>query len=508
VAKLNPSAGLVWHTFLGGPHMDYSLGIGIDSDRNVYVGGRSVANWGSPATAQAGYGTWDAFAARLDADGNLVWNTFLGQPNYCYAFEKDDRGYLYWTGICFASFGNPVNPYLSNDIYVVKMDLNGSRVWNTFLGSASSNDQGEGITVDRNGEVFVVARCDATWGTPVRPHAGGRDGMVARLSASGQLRWHSFLGSSGTDYAYDVAVNNNGRVFVVGYSDATWGTPLSPYAGTEDGYVAALDQNLILSGNVMTAASEPVPGVAILFSQSATDELTNIAGRYGRSIAYGWSGTVTPQLEGYRFEPQQRSYRHITWDQTGQDFTAIKLPLPRISGTIVDVNGFALAGVRLTVTGVDQVIETAADGTFTVEVPFGWSGTIIPTLPLYDFTPASLEYNDVAASISNLTVTGRAVLSLSGIQQIERTWLMQIPYNTIQVRLARNDPDAQTFVLLRARNGGDFSAIQEFSYSSFSNNTWTFVDKNIEKGRSYVYKIAVIDRQGNQVYLSPGISIP
>ena len=55
--------------FLGGSEGDYGLAVAVDGSGNVCVSGYSDATWGSPV--QAYTGSWDAFAAKLDSDGNL-----------------------------------------------------------------------------------------------------------------------------------------------------------------------------------------------------------------------------------------------------------------------------------------------------------------------------------------------------------------------------------------------------------------------------------------------------
>jgi hypothetical protein len=42
------------------------------------------------------------------------------------------------------------------------------------------------------------------------------------------LTWNTFLGGSGTDYGRSVAVDGSGNVYVAGYSNASWGSPVSP----------------------------------------------------------------------------------------------------------------------------------------------------------------------------------------------------------------------------------------------------------------------------------------
>jgi hypothetical protein len=51
------------------------------------------------------------------------------------------------------------------------------------------------IVVDASGNAYVIGTSDAVWGTnPVRPFQGGSDAFVARLSPSGALQWLTFLG--------------------------------------------------------------------------------------------------------------------------------------------------------------------------------------------------------------------------------------------------------------------------------------------------------------------------
>src|ERR1700722_3923219 len=69
-------ASLVWNTFSGGPADDDLRGMVVDSLGNSYVTGASLQNWGTPI--QPLQGVADAFLAKIDTDGNLVWNTFVG----------------------------------------------------------------------------------------------------------------------------------------------------------------------------------------------------------------------------------------------------------------------------------------------------------------------------------------------------------------------------------------------------------------------------------------------
>ena len=50
------------------------------------------------------------------------------------------------------------------DAFTAKLNVSGGLQWNSFLGSAGSQDYGQGIAVDGIGNVFVAGRSEAVWG--------------------------------------------------------------------------------------------------------------------------------------------------------------------------------------------------------------------------------------------------------------------------------------------------------------------------------------------------------
>jgi hypothetical protein len=115
----------------------------------------------------------------------------------------------------------------------------GALQWDTFLGG-SDEDLGFGIAVDTSGNVYVAGYSWGPWGSPVCPFAGSADAFAAKLNNSGALQWNTFLGSSSTEYCFAMAADKGGNVYVVGDSYATWGSPVRPYVGGFDAFVAKI----------------------------------------------------------------------------------------------------------------------------------------------------------------------------------------------------------------------------------------------------------------------------
>jgi len=254
---------LTWNTFLGGTSSDNGYGIAVDGSGNVYVAGVSQATWGSPIRDYSG-GNGDAFAAKLDGTGNLMWNTFLGGnlQDVGHAIAVDGNGNVYVAGYSDATWGAPVRAYLGDyDAFAAKLDGSGNLIWNTFLGGSdkvnpNKGDIGHAIAVDGSGNVYVTGYSNDTWGSPIRAYTNSRDAFAAKLNGSGNLAWNTFLGSGGDDFGWGIAVDGSGNSYVAGEACGSWGSPVRAYAGWCDGFAAKLDNSGSLAWNTFLGCSE------------------------------------------------------------------------------------------------------------------------------------------------------------------------------------------------------------------------------------------------------------
>ena len=289
----NPDHSLVidptlqWNTFLGSSGGEEGCGIAVDASGNVYVTGYSDATWGSPVSGFSGDSESDAFVAKLNSGGVLQWNTFLGSSGdeEGYGIAVDASGNVYVTGYSCGDGdwgSSAVNGHAGScDAFVAKLSNGGALQWHTFLGS-SSDEVGYGIAVDATGNVYATGYSEADWGgSPVSTHSGSYDVFVAKLSNSGSLTWHTFLGSSSTDQSYGIAVDASGNVYATGYSEATWGSPVNAFSAGidhEDAFAAKLDS----SGNLTWHT----------FLGSADDDDDTDNDDTGKGIAVDASGNV------------------------------------------------------------------------------------------------------------------------------------------------------------------------------------------------------------------------
>ena len=112
---------------------------------------------------------------------------------------------------------------------------NGAEVWSRQFGSRKEFDTAERVAVDSDGGVYVAGY---TQGNAFGFNAGDDDVFVAGLnSVDGTIVWGQQYGSIGVDVAHDVAVSEDGGVYVVGEThDVMFGSS----AGLTDAFVIRL----------------------------------------------------------------------------------------------------------------------------------------------------------------------------------------------------------------------------------------------------------------------------
>ncbi len=161
--------------------------------------------------------------------------------------------------------------------------------------------------------------------------------------------------------------------------------------------IAIVPTCFAISGNAGT------PGATINYTGGST--VADGSGNYSFTVPADWNGTVTPSKPGgFVFSPPSRTYTNVAANQTAQDYSAFVGFT--ISGTVAGVTGWSNP-VTLSYTDVTPKTVTAQlDGSYTIPVPAGWTGTVTPSHPCYTFTPPSRNYNNVLANqTSNYTAT-------------------------------------------------------------------------------------------------------
>jgi hypothetical protein len=203
--KYYPNGDTAWVRRYNGQEngSDDAVAVAIDGSSNVYVTGES---WG-------GGTNYDYVTIKYSPDGDTAWVRRYNGPgnglDKAQAIATDDSGYVYVTGY---SVGDGTH----NDYATIKYHSNGDTAWvRRYHRVAQTQERPSDIAVDDSGNVYVTGGGEG----------GGTDYdyVTIKYRSDGDTAWLRRYDGPGnsSDYAYAVAVDDSGNVYVTGYSNGT-----------------------------------------------------------------------------------------------------------------------------------------------------------------------------------------------------------------------------------------------------------------------------------------------
>jgi hypothetical protein len=201
VTKSDANGNLVFGTFLGGQTDDNANAIAVDSAGNVFV----VGNTGGllPTTANAAIATSttsQVFAAKISSDGStFLYVTYLPDTDgNGLAIAVDGQGNAYLAG-----------QTLTDHAFIAKLNAAGSAYLYNVTLPGIQVESATGIVVDSNGNAVAVGWTQAQSG-------GAQNVFVSKVDATGNLVLNTTLGGSGTDLPNTVQLDAGGNIYVAG----------------------------------------------------------------------------------------------------------------------------------------------------------------------------------------------------------------------------------------------------------------------------------------------------
>jgi uncharacterized protein (TIGR03437 family) len=286
VTKLRPNGSKLYSSFFGGSGVDEARGIAVDVQGNVYVTGNTGSlDLPTKGAIQAKTGgSQDAFVAKLNPGGLLIYATYLGGSanETASAIAIDAAGSAYVVGTTFSANFPTVAAYQAakgaqQDAFVAKINPGGTAwVYATYLGGNGA-DEGYGIAVDAAGNAYLTgytASTDFPVQSPFQSSSRGNvDAFVTKLNPAGSaLVYSTYLGGTDTEFGNAIAVDATGNVYVTGDTrskDFPLANPIKATLGStgvNDVFVAKLNAagSALVYSTYLGGGSEDDPyGVAV-----------------------------------------------------------------------------------------------------------------------------------------------------------------------------------------------------------------------------------------------------
>ena len=225
LAKYDTSGNIQWANVGGGELLDQGNEVVTDASGNSYVVGAIQTNTLHPTAkfddiTLTGNGDYDWLIVKYNTNGQVVWAKNYGSPlgDFADGVALDSAGNVYVTGYFSSTMtvqGVTVTSKGIFDIFLAKLDTNGTLLWLKTAGGTGS-DQAHGVVVDGAGNLGISGEFQgtATFGTRTLKAAGLGDAFIAKYDAAGNNLWvhgggstTSFVGDPAKAIAVD-AINN------------------------------------------------------------------------------------------------------------------------------------------------------------------------------------------------------------------------------------------------------------------------------------------------------------
>ncbi len=444
VAKLSIEGNvLLYSTYLGGNFTDVAYSIALDRFDNACITGRTEStNFPTKNPLQAALrGQRDAFVAKLNADGEVVFSTYLGGEPATASARDEEAGYgialdalqnIYITGFTSSPNFPLVNPIQRNfggveDAFVAKLNPSGSAIiYSTFLGGLRADD-GRGIAVDALGNAYIIGytvSSDFPRANAMQQLYGGNgDAFVAKLNASGSaLIYSTFLGGNGDEnngLASDItpscaiAVDSLGCAYVTGKT-ASQNFPVarpiqSGLQGDTDAFIAKLDP----------------AGSALIFSTYLGSTFTGTTGFDERGLGIAIDRTGSVYVTGQMLKTDFLTVAPVQGSYGGglSDAFIAKISAPDIAAiapvSAASFNGGSLAPESI-IAAFGVGLATGTEIATTVPLPTSLLGATVKVKdragverasPLFFVSP-----NQINFQIPPGTATGKATITITNPQ--------------------------------------------------------------------------------------------
>jgi hypothetical protein len=242
------------NVFLAGGHggldMDNDGVVDLESGATAYVGARNTL-------------FMKIGRSRSDEPMKLRWVRSPRSPadRIQAKVAADGRGGVYVSGSFAESLAFEDGPTLEgaggNDAFTARYDGEGSVIWARVFGGTGGGDAIYGLASDREANAYLVPLDDS--GAEFRTRAQ-RAAVIVSYDPEGTVRWSRVFGA-GVPLAFVVRVAPNGQVYVTGELEGTAdfdddGTVDLPAPKDRDGFVARFDTDGVFLG----AWAVPSPG--------------------------------------------------------------------------------------------------------------------------------------------------------------------------------------------------------------------------------------------------------
>ena len=217
--KIDALGNLQWRRYFGGTNNDRAHAVVPALDGGYVMAGFSESDDFDISDTRGSYDFW---VVKVSENGDKVWERSYGGSGIDIAYDisvTQDGAYVV-TGHSISGDRDISEPLGESDIWVIKIDTEGTMLWERSLGG-SQFDLAQSIYPAKRGGYIISGNTKSSDGD-VTEHYGENDLWLLRTDDSGHILWQQSFGGSGLDFAFDAVENTEDKsILLIGETSST-----------------------------------------------------------------------------------------------------------------------------------------------------------------------------------------------------------------------------------------------------------------------------------------------
>jgi hypothetical protein len=246
IIKANRNGKIQWEKTFGGDWEDNFKSIIQTNDGGYALIGESSSGISGEKTDYS-RGSTDYWLVKLDSLGNIQWDKTYGGSGTEFIddiVQAQDGSYILAGSSDSYASGEKTEDTRGNfDMWVVKVDVNGNKLWDKTIGG-SDYDLCSPVKLTKDGGVILGGFSGSNKsGEKSEDNRGySSDFWIVKLDKKGNIQWDKTIGGSGDDYCHSLIATGNGYLAVGNSNSAISGEKTANSWGGYDYWVVKLDR--------------------------------------------------------------------------------------------------------------------------------------------------------------------------------------------------------------------------------------------------------------------------
>lgn len=202
VIKINIYGEIIWQKTIGGSDYDYNAGICLNNNNEIFILGRTISGISGNKTS-INKGNEDYWLVKMSTSGQIIWDkSFGGSQDDIATKIISDGSTVLIAGYSLSNVSNDKTENSKggpDDFWILKISETGQKIWDRTFGGTGWESKPDIILNDGISYIICGKSNSPISGDKSESNRAGMDNWVIKINLNGQKIWDKTYGSRGND---------------------------------------------------------------------------------------------------------------------------------------------------------------------------------------------------------------------------------------------------------------------------------------------------------------------